>query len=465
MLDRATLFDLLCAPRGEDGWTLRALGARTDASPHRIGPMLEDLRTLGLLDVDLVGEPLRYRATPWAVAVAAPLRAALEEAPAGRWDAELRARQRVRVEDILRQNPGSILVYANDGTRRGDLDFKGHRDPYGRAIWLDGTALDVQIPTEAELRAIRAALEDFAPPRGLRIPGESYRNERKDADTPIFEARDGAHLRFRPVDATTGEPLRDPPSGASGAPPMSRRQTLRGELQEALDATVGTGWTVRATPGLTTMDIFPAAHTKALARDHLLAGLEFGERRQVVVFADRWDGNDGPLLSTPLPQAGDRFLVLSVARNEGPLLARAEQGLMAPEVRFGHIGPGAPRTETFLRRMRTLVRKGRSHVAAVARALVESQASDAGGINAVAAELLVRDCDPTAPVTLAFDIDGTLNLRDGAALHGAIPRLLWDLDSLGFQLAVITGKDLGRIQRDGLLAFPADASSFAGGVP
>ncbi|MFH1531624.1 MAG: hypothetical protein ABIK09_12925 [Pseudomonadota bacterium] len=464
MLDRPILFELLCAAP-EGGWTLHSLVVQADAGPHRFGPMLEDLRALGLLDVDHVGEPIRYRATPWARTQAEPLRVLLEGAPPGRWDDPMRAELRRRVEGILRQNPGRILVYANDGTRRGDLDFKGHRDPYGRAGWLDGATLDIHTSSDAEVSGIRALLEDFAARHGLRSPLESYRNERKDADTPIFEARDGVHLRFRPVDDASGTPLRDPPTSATGIPPKSRRQELRSELQELLDRTGGGGWTVRATPGLTTMDLFPATHTKALARDHLLTGEEFGERRQVVVFADRWDGNDGPLLTTPLPQPGDRFLVLSVAKEEAPLLACAQQGFLAPEVRFGHIGPGAPRTEAFLRRMLALVRKGRPHATALARALIEIQGSQAGGINAAAAALVMRDCDPEAPVTLAFDIDGTLNLRDGAPLHGDIPRLLWELDSRGVQLAVITGKDLGRIQRDHLLAFPEGTSSFGGGAP
>ncbi len=328
MLDRSTLFDLLCAsPHG--GWTLRALQEQTDAGPHRVGPMLEDLRALGLLDVDPLAEPGRYRATPWARAQAEPIRALLEDALPGIWDNTSLRTHRGSVEQVLRQNLGCILVYANDGTRRGDLDFKGHRDPYGRAGWLDGATLDVHAPSAEEFTKIQSILEDLAVRRGLRIPGESYRNERKGADTPIFEVRDGIHLRFRPVDDSSGTPLRDPETGATGAPPETRRQALRRELQQALDQALGAGWPVRATPGLTTMDIFPSAHTKALARDHLLAGEEFGERRQVVVFADRWDGNDGPLLTTPLPRSEDRFLVLSVAKEEAPLLVRAEQGLVA----------------------------------------------------------------------------------------------------------------------------------------
>ena len=463
MLDRSLLFDLLCTPPS-GGWTLRGLVGHTDASPHRVSPMLEDLRWLGLLDVDLVGEPVRYRATPRATALAAPIRSLLVQAPPGRWNDDARGKHRSEVERILRQIPGCLLVYGNDGTRRGDLDFKGHRDLYGRAIWRGGVALEPDATPDGEIDIIRSILEEVAARHGLRIPGETYRNDRANTTTPIFEVRDGAHLRFRPVDAASGRPLRDDAAGGDGKHRESQRQALRHALQETLDGTLGPGWTVRATPGLTTMDLFPATHTKALARDHLLAGEEFGERRQVVVFADRWDGNDGPLLTTPLPRPGDRFLVLSVALHEAPLLARAAQGLLAPEVRFGHLGPGVHRTEAFLHRVRALIHKGQPQVDALARALMESQTSEAGGINATAAALLLRDCDSAAPVTLAFDIDGTLNHRDGTPMHGEIPQLLWDLDSQGFQLAVITGKDLGRIRQEELLAFPAETSSFRGGT-
>lgn len=463
MPGRNLLFALL-STQCPTGWSLRRIVSSTDAGAHRIVPMLEDLRMLGLLDVDFTSEPVRYRTTARARALGDEIQDILAGASPGHWGTADRRALRNATRLVMLQEPGRILVYANDGTRRGDLDFKGQGDPYGRAGWIEAAPLDLYVPEVGEIAAIKTVLQEVASLRGLRGPREGYRSERKNREIRVFEHREGGHLRFRPVDGATGEPLRDPRADPEGWAPATRRQDLRRELQALADEITGGTWTVRATPGLTTIDLFPKAHTKALARDHLLAGAEIGERRQLVVFADRWDGNDGPLLTTPLPQPDDRFLVLSVATDEAPLLARARQGLVAPGVGLGHIGDGASRTEAFLRRLLVLHRKGRPPTAALARTLSESLRSDASGLNAGTADAIATGWDLAAPITLAFDIDGTLNRRDGGALHGDIPSLLWELDSRGFQLALITGKDLDRIQKDELLAFPEGTSSFEGGA-
>ena len=66
-------------------------------------------------------------------------------------------------------------------------------------------------------------------------------------------------------------------------------------------------------------------------------------------------------------------------------------------------------TEAFLRRLLVLRRKGRAHSDALARALKEHQRSMSGPVNETAARSIDQDWNIDAPVTLAFDIDGTLN--------------------------------------------------------
>jgi hypothetical protein len=52
---------------------------------------------------------------------------------------------------------------------------------------------------------------------------------------------------------------------------------------------------------------------------------------------------------------------------------------------------------------------------------------------------------------VAHGIDGTINVQDGQPVHADIPPIMKELDSWGFQLAVITGKKLDRVRRENLL--------------
>jgi hypothetical protein len=455
----AAAFDLLLSRTV--ALPLREMVQDREWNLHLLGAALSHLRSLGLVEVVPGAEPARFSLTPWARERSTLVGKVLARSEKANWQPEDRERLRCSVEAALEQQPGRLLVYASDGTECQDLDFKGCRSTVFRPEWLmpEGAPDLIEVTSQA-IDSASAALTRVAGRMGLLGPGQVIRTRPDKEPAPVFEVRPGGHLRFRPGELASGRPLRaGPGKDKIGAAPAvgerdiadeAMRRQIADEIRTAL-ADEAIPWQVRATPGINAIDIFPRGHDKALARDHLLTTGPAGHGRQVVSIADRIDGNDAPLFSRPLPGSDCSYLFLSVASDEGPLLAGLQRGLSPAGVRIGHLGAGSRRTERFLNRLLVLRRKGRSQVSALVRSLQEEQQTRMGGFNAAAAEAISRTWAFERPVTLAFDIDGTLNMGEGKLPTGGIPELLLDLDRWGFQLAVITGKTMARLRKTDML--------------
>ncbi len=436
-----------------------------------LGATLQHLRSLGLAEVEPGSEPARIGVTPWARKRANAVGAVLASRPSPLWAATDRELLRPQVESALEQRPGCLLVYASDGTERLDFDFKGYRSIISNAEWLqpDSTPQLLDVSNEAVAR-VRDILSEHADRERLMVPGMQVPTRPGKRAAPIFEVRPGGHLRFRPVERETGRLLRRARDGESagmggdGNPSSGdekRRQQLAQAFRTAL-ALETTAWQVRATPGINTIDLFPQGHDKALARDHLLTTGPGGQGRQVVSIADRIDGNDAPLFTRPLPVQGCRYLFLSVASDAQPIELGFSRGLVPPGLRIGHLGTGSRRTERFLNRLLALCQKGMTHVAALVRTLQEEQQNLLGPHNLAAAAAVDETWDPGQPITLAFDIDGTLNEGEGTMPVATILQLLWELDRWGFQLAVVTGKTMVRLQEGGMLGLQREVQRRSG---
>jgi len=476
----AAAFDLLLGRL--EPLPLREMISEREWNRRLLGTALSHLRSLGLVEVLPGAEPARFAVTPWARERSRAVLGALASTSRANWTSDERERLRPGIDGILDQQAGRILVYASDGTERLDLDFKGYCSVIGSPGWLlpDCAPRLVEV-TAQTLERIRILLTDVARAEGLLPPGRETAARPGKEPALVFEQRPGGHLRFRPAEEGTGRPLRGgAPTGRAresdgtprrgdgwhgageGEPGLQPNiavsgqddEERRGKIAERIRTVFGTElreWQVRATPGINAIDLFPRGHDKALARDHLLTTGPGGRGRQVVSLGDSLGGNDAPLFTRPLPDSSCRYLFLSVAEDEEPLRTGISRGLPPPELCLGHLGTGSRRTERFLNRLLVLRRKGMSHVAALVRSLQEEQQTQMGFINQEAAQRIGKTWDPDRPVTLAFDIDGTLNDGEGTLPSGMIPELLWELDRWGFQLAVITGKTIDRLRRSGVL--------------
>jgi hydroxymethylpyrimidine pyrophosphatase-like HAD family hydrolase len=324
---------------------------------------------------------------------------------------------------------------------------------YGRPRWLPPNESPPLLDVSAEeLGLVRRILDEIARAEDLLTTDAEFAAADGSGGQRVFEERRAHHLRFRPVDRASGTPVKDPPRSVDDDLERETRRTLlAARVRRRLDVEIGPRWAVRATPAIVSIDVFPATHHKGLARDHLLAGDGIGGRRQLVSFGDRLDGNDAPLVETPLPGAEDRYAFLSVAKRPPELQRRLDSGRLDPRILVAHVGEGCGSTIALLNRVLRLRSKGLAAKDALTRALREVQDAMFWRRNADVAEQIARRWAADQPLTLAFDIDGTINVQDGQPVHADIPPIMKELDSWGFQLAVITGKKLDRVRRENLL--------------
>ena len=402
----------------EAPFSVRRLMAELSLERDTAYGALSDLRQVGLLRPVDPHHQERFTISPWIRTARArqvlEVLSSEEVLDLGRWCQEDLQPLRRRLAAAMMHRPGEVLVYCDSGATTTAYDFWGSTSPHATPCWGEVHRRPLPEGWEEERAAVEAALRRVAAEQDLRPPGRGF-TDRRGEERPVFQEKAGAQLRFRPVtldgDVLVGEARR-----RVGEAVEQSVQRMESELR----------WQVATTSGVTSIDIFTEGWTKAHARDHLLDGADVGHRRQTVFFGDRPRGNDADVIHTPLPRGGRScFLFLSVG-GEVRDTARPVQGLAAD------LGPGV--LGAFLDGLISGHQRRGNHLQGLTGALAAMDRDLSS---------LIQDLDGhwsrRLPITLAFDINGTLAGDDGTMTRGLGP-LLWELDARGYQFAAITGQ-------------------------
>ena len=405
---------------------------------------LMHLRMLGLLQRVWNGDSWGLGVSPWVKTRSQPLLEYLCASTTALWTPEDRECIRSVIHRCLLQAPYILRVYAGEGSVVGRYDFGGIFNIYEEPGWVsDPLELPLPAVLNDDAAIVREVVDAVTQSAGLRSIDYTF-IDHKGRFKHVLEQRPSGHFRFHPVDKFTGLL---PVDSRTEPADQSKRQDIFREIEFRLGQTekLRADWCVRATRGIASIDIFPAIRTKAMSRNILLCGEDLGIRNQVVSFGDRPNGNDAPLLQTPLPSPDDKYVFLSVDITPDSLNEIRCAGTIAPGISAGYLGPGCHAMDLFLT---NLLEQNLNHKHPL-DALLATLRSHPWTPDETGARDLISSIqqlwNKNQPVVLAFDLDHTIIEDQGSPIPIRIGWIMHQLNDFGYQLAIITGREINKI--------------------